>query len=81
MSKAKKKTAGDTLVAGSNILICGKHFDAGSPVKGVAEDELAKAVRARRVITLAEFEARSVPEADEGQADEPADADSGDSQS
>lgn len=68
-AKKKAAPADDTLVANTNIAIEGKHFDAGAPIEDVSEEELRRAVSAKRVVTFAEYAGKSEPEADPDDAD------------
>lgn len=56
----RKKTSATGFVASSNILIEGKHFDAGAAIKGVSDEEIAKCANLGRVVTEEEFLTRGL---------------------
>lgn len=60
----KTKAKADPLVAASAILIEGKAFERGEKVTGVSKDELASAVRVRRVVRQSELDADAQPAPD-----------------
>lgn len=71
----KKKTAGDPLVAASDILIDGKAFEAGKVITGVDADQIAIAESQRRVVKKSVYDklAAGVPGPDLGQPESEAD--------
>lgn len=76
MPAKKKKPAADTPVAKTAIAIEGKHFDAGAPIEHVSEEELKRAIAARRVITFGEFEGKVEAEPESEAEPEPSSTDS-----
>jgi hypothetical protein len=59
MAVKKNAPSGKEVLALVNCAIDGKHFDAGEPITGVDPEQVAIALRARRVITAAEFAQRN----------------------